>query len=161
MLIDNKTKFISNHFESLCTLLGTKHQKTPSHHPKTDVETERCNETIIARQRPFGLKQQQHWVIHLQPWTYAYYKQDHLENNLPPFGSILSLQPPGSTTFQYPTPLVTDATETLFPHFLQAKLLHWLLTLQQDRDKQMEPVQRCSKSFHGRGILNALKNHEF
>lgn len=99
---------------------------------------------IIARLRHYVPEHQRGWYIYAQRRTYVYNSQLHHTLNLPPFGFVLSRQPPVPETLDNPTALTTDRTATTSLLALKAGLLKYVATIREDANKQMN--RRCDNT---------------
>ncbi|KAD5507781.1 hypothetical protein E3N88_15484 [Mikania micrantha] len=91
--------FISNFWQEIFRLQGTKLQMSSAYHPKTDGQTEVVNRCLEAYLRCFASDQPKMWAQWL-PWAEFWYNSTfHVSTGVTPFEMVYGKRPP--TIFQY------------------------------------------------------------
>lgn len=94
LLSYNGPPFASKLFAALFSLLGTVLTTITAYHPQSNGQTERYNETIVARVRHYVEEHQSNWDAAFQSLMCAYNNQFHISTGTTIFNLIFSLHPP-------------------------------------------------------------------
>lgn len=160
VLTDNWTRSASTIFESLNSFLRPQQPATIANNSQTNGWAERSNMIFIARLGPYVTEHEKDLEIYVQPSTYAYNTQGQCCTNLPPFSSVLTWQPSGTTGVYNLTVLPTAAITNKSRHVFGGSLWHWILTMRQDEGMQMKNLQSNCKTNRDRSTRRALETFD-
>lgn len=82
---DRDTRFTSNFWKALWTLLGTKLKMSTAYHPQTDGQTEVTNKTVETMIRAYVNHQLNDWDEYLYHLEIAYNNSEHRSTGFSPF----------------------------------------------------------------------------
>ncbi|CAI7849896.1 unnamed protein product [Closterium sp. NIES-54] len=85
IISDRDPRFLSNFWQSLFKLHGTRLKFSTAYHPETDGQTERMNRTLEDALRAQVHTRQTDWDLHLTAIKLAYNSTPHLSTGQPPF----------------------------------------------------------------------------
>ena len=119
---DQGRQFLSNMFETVLKLLGTKHLKTSSYHPQTNGLCERVNGILVNSIAKFVQNDQQKWASTLPLVVFAYNCSKHSSTGFTPHYLNYKENP------VFPTDLNLDHVPTQFKdkqEYLSAVMEAW------------------------------------
>lgn len=93
LVSDRDPRFISNFWQSLFRSLGTKLNISTSHHPQTDGQTERTNQTLEQIVRCYVHPLHDDWMDYLCLAEFAYNSQVASSTNMSPFTANYGFDP--------------------------------------------------------------------
>ncbi|CAI7733187.1 unnamed protein product [Closterium sp. NIES-53] len=85
IISDRDPRFLSNFWQSLFKLHGTRLKFSTTYHPEMDGQTERMNRTLEDALRAQVTARQTDWDLHLTAIELAYNSTPHLSTGQPPF----------------------------------------------------------------------------
>ena len=101
LLSDNGSQFRARHFQSLCSILGTKQLFTAAYHPSTNGQTERFNRTILESMTHYVAEHQRDWDKAASSATFAYNTTVNTSTGFSPFELVLGNPPRSISTPRY------------------------------------------------------------
>ncbi|CAI7854072.1 unnamed protein product, partial [Closterium sp. NIES-54] len=144
IISDRDPRFLSNFWQSLFKLHGTRLKFSTAYHPETDGQTERMNRKLEDALRAQVNARQTDWDLHLTAIELAYNSTPHLSTGQPPFYLAtgqhprLPMTPPSHLShapaaFEFLTSLESaiDAARTSILN-AQAKQTHYANTHRKD-----------------------------
>ena len=100
IVIDRGALFMSNFWQELFTLQGSKLKASSSYHPQTNRQTEVVNRTLEQYLRCYCHKEQARWKDYL-PWAQYWYNISyHASINTSPFEVIYGRVPPMLASYE-------------------------------------------------------------
>ena len=94
VITDNGREFNNSAFEELCGTYRISHVNTSAHHPQSNGQTERFNDTCSVVLRKFADKNQSDWDEFLPHAIYAYNTAEHEATGLTPYFMLYGIEPP-------------------------------------------------------------------
>ena len=90
---DRDKRFMGKYFKTICASLGIKQRLSSAHHPQTDGQTERLNQTLEQYLRCYVDQRQTNWVELLPVAEFAYNSKTHTTTNHSPFYAHYGYEP--------------------------------------------------------------------
>ena len=90
---DRDKRFMAKYFKTICATLGIKQKLSSAHHPQTDGQTERLNQTLEQYLRCYVDIRQNNWVQLLPIAEFAYNSKTHTTTNHSPFYAHYGYEP--------------------------------------------------------------------
>jgi transposase InsO family protein len=90
---DRDPRFMSNFWQELCRLLGTKLKPSTAFHPQTDGQTERANRTFLEQIRHYTGHNYKDWSEYVPALEYAVNCMENDSIGMPPFMADLGRLP--------------------------------------------------------------------
>ena len=90
---DRDKRFMGKYFKTICASLGIKQRLSSAHHPQTDGQTERLNQTLEQYLRCYVNQRQTNWVELLPVAEFAYNSKTHTTTNHSPFYAHYGYEP--------------------------------------------------------------------
>ena len=101
IISDRDPRFMSDFWQSLFQALGTKLNISSAHHPQTDGQTERMNQTLEQILRCYVHPLHDDWVQHLTNVEFAMNAAKSMSTTLTPFETTLGYEPLTPLTIQF------------------------------------------------------------
>ncbi|MCH85656.1 hypothetical protein A2U01_0006505, partial [Trifolium medium] len=157
---DRDPVFMSNFWQELFKLQGTKLKMSTSYHPETDGQTEvvnRCLETYLRCFITDQPKTWSHWISWAEYWFNTSY---HAATGQTPYEIVYGRVPPVITRWVQGETRVEAVQKELLDRDEALRQLREQLHRSQDRMKQLADKKRCDRSFEvGEWVFVKLRAH--
>ncbi|GAA0158054.1 hypothetical protein LIER_15176 [Lithospermum erythrorhizon] len=144
---DRDRVFLSEMWQELFTMLGTKLQYSTSYHPQTDGQTERVNQCLETYLRCICNARPKDWSNWLPLAEFWYNTNFHLSLKLTPFEALYGYKPPHLPAAAYFKEVQTEARDMLEQRKQLTELIKDNLTLAQERMKRFAEHSRTDRTF--------------
>ena len=120
LVTDRDPRFVSDVWQTLFRSLGTKLNISTAHHPQTDGQTERANQTVEMVLRCYIHPLHDDWLQHLSKAEFAINNHPNASTGLSPFKATLGYDPDTPLSVQLPA----EQPRTLPDHVKVLQQLH-------------------------------------
>jgi hypothetical protein len=157
---DRDPIFMSNFWQEMFKLQGTKLKMSSAYHPKSDGQTEVVNRCLETYLRCFIADQPKTWVLWV-PWAeYWFNTTYHASTGKTPFEIVYGRTPPTMVRWIQGEVRVEAVQKELLDRDEAIKQLKTHLLRAQDRMKYFADKKRCDKSFAiGEWVFVKLRAH--